>query len=87
MVNIEVGQRWVCIKDVKFETDSDWEEYNFSRFDIIDVIKLTTGFIIITKNGDESIILSLMRTEILNNFITQAEWRDEQLNLLLEDDD
>jgi hypothetical protein len=87
MVNIEIGQRWVCIKDVKFETDCYWDEYNFSRFDIIDVIKLTAGFIICVKNGNESCTTSLMKSEILNNFITQAEWRDEQLNLLLEDDD
>lgn len=84
MVNIEIGQRWICIKNVKFESEE--EKYNFSRFDIIEVISLTTSFVHCIKNDDKTYSLSLMKPELLNNFITQAEWRDEQLNLLLEDD-
>lgn len=85
MVNIEIGQRWICIKNVKFEPDE--EKYNFGRFDVIEVVGLLTSFVLCRKNDDQSYTVSLMKSELLNNFITQAEWRDEQLNLLLEDDD
>lgn len=95
MNNIEIGQRWVCIKNISFITifeddrvlsrNAFNKKYSFKRFDYIDIINVG-NIIRSTKNGDESCKVGLLKKEIFNNFITQAEWREEQINLILEDD-
>ena len=86
---IEMEQRWVCIKNINFaNSNSDHlnSKYFFKRFDYIDIISIGNIFIGTKKNGDECCKVLFTKKEIFNNFITQAEWREEQINLILEDD-
>jgi hypothetical protein len=86
MNNIEIGQRWVCIKNINFDTKYDADtKYNFKRFDYIDIINVG-NLIRATKNGDESTKVGFTKKEIFDNFITQAEWREKQINLILDDE-
>ena len=90
MIKIEVGQRWVCIKNInlspKYRNNAEYiSKYFFKRFDVIDIVK-ENGYIRCIKNEDELCIVSLTTKELLDNFITKAEWRDEQINLILDDE-
>ena len=80
---IKEGQKLIALHDTNILGELGEVISHFNEGDIITITNI--------YNNDvypyfiESIPISLNKTEIITNFITMAEWRDKQINSILDD--
>ena len=85
MKTIEVGQKWICIKTYAYMYETDGSDDVVAIFKIGDIIEithidLTLGFPYYTDD------IPMSYEEIMESFITLAEFRNQRIDQILEDD-
>ena len=85
---IKKGDKVVCITDdvveVKFAPVINSKNYFFKKGDFIEISGFYAEYVQFTFNGHEK--LYLLYFIAIENFITLAEWRERQIDSILEDD-
>ena len=86
-MEIEIGQKWVNILYLYLTSSNEYKIYEFNIGDIINITSIDykqqypyyTDISLVTKQN-----LPLTKKEILDHFITLAEWRERQINIILD---
>ena len=81
---IKIGQKWITLHDTDIIGDVGELIHKFKQGDIITITNIDTNEVYpyYTDTVDN---MPLNKGEIINNFITLAEWRDKQINSILDD--
>jgi hypothetical protein len=84
-MTIKIGQKWIATSDNYLFDNKGGIEYQIYEGTIITIIDMigVVGHPYITNFMDMRIGLSYK--EVINNFILLAEWRDKQINSILND--
>ena len=81
---IKIGQKWIALCDTDILGETNEVIHQFHIGDIITITNIDNNEVYPYYTDIED-YLPLNKPEIINNFITLAEWRDKQINSILDD--
>ena len=75
--------KWICIKDY---TIKDYTDLHIKVGDYVFIVDYPEGDIYLGMYGTDSVPMYEVNKKVYKHFVTMAEWREKQINSILDED-